>query len=615
MVRRAGRTTQRLRRHARGATIQVRRAGWHVVRPFQRDKAWTFAAMTGVAGVALLFLLALSHRHPAKSSSSPVADEVVTPLEPPQVVFEPPPSDDPLPPIDPSAMALAEPPPAPDPFASLALDPPPVQPEPTELPPPVDPPAMPVPAAPEPLPLEEPLPVAMPVPQPLPVEEPPPLLTVELARLALPAEMPAAVLARGEVRPPERLDIAPLADEGWDALQRNRLPRPVLPVLYAERISPETMQQISAEIEANVEPLEAQPASGEAHLSIEKTAPRQATVQDVVRYAIVVRNEGPTPVERVVVEEHLPAAAQVADVAPAGALDNQTLRWHLRGLRPGEEQRLNVQLIPTREGTAASTASVRSFVSVASETRVQAIQLKLEMSAPPHVRQGTVCPIEFVVTNTGAVAAANVVLSNDLPPELTHELGHALECEVGTLEPGQSRRVRLVARAEAVGQLASRATLSAAGTAAGQAEAAIHVYEPALRIRRLGYRRTPVGQMAVYTNVLINQSDRAAEAIEVVETVPPGLDVIKVSHDGVFDPAARTIRWQLATMDGGQTQRLDVTVRPTATGRQESTVTARAGDEAAPPILARIEVTPARPEPTATRPRREVDPCEPCRVR
>lgn len=161
----------------------------------------------------------------------------------------------------------------------------------------------------------------------------------------------------------------------WDRrLQQDRqdslTPRP-----YWERLSQAEKARLSEEIQptASQRDYDIGPEESRARLTVglEKHLPPESTAREPLRYEIVVQNRGREMIDAVEVDESVPPTHQLTDVSPAGFFEDNLLRWRLKELRPGEERRLQVEVVPTESGTIETTTSIRPSIQVASMTNVE----------------------------------------------------------------------------------------------------------------------------------------------------------------------------------------------------------------------------------------------------
>ena len=532
-----GAARSRPRRYA--LWLQLRRIGLRLPQPSAKNRAWGVAALTGTAGIILLFLMYLAGRDATVAAAAPQVEPLPQERE-----------------AEPARLLAFEGDPAP------LFDP-------------------------------DPAPIEFKNPAP---PEPEPLLSLESALLRLPADSPAEFDVEGASSEDALLGdpFAALPPDDWSGWIFPRSRPAADPVLYGDRLSPELVQQLSAEIEAPEPSAEVTTAAGELNVAIEKLAPQAANTGEVLSYEIVVRNDGEHDLTRTLVEEHLPATHQVVAVSPPGLLEGQTLRWQVRELTAGDEQRISIQVLPGEEGPAESVAAVRSSASVAASTLVQSIRLELEANVPERVHVGELCAVEFRITNTGTAPAAGVVLRNDVPEPLAHALGRQLDFEVGTLAPGEWREVELPLLAAEIGAGENIAEVVAEGDIRQQATGHVEVVPRALRVRRWGVPQATIGQPSVFENHVINEGDQRLTNVELVETVPAGFEVVEVPGEAEYDEAARQVLWTVALVEPGATAKLPIVLRPKQPGELRTLLEARTAEESTGPINARIEAVPPR---------------------
>ncbi len=120
-------------------------------------------------------------------------------------------------------------------------------------------------------------------------------------------------------------------------------------------------------------------------LSLGKSAPATAVIGRPLTYRIVVRNDGPGSAMQVLVQDRIPAAVRVEGTNPQAESDGKSLVWRLGTLRSGDTRTLDVRVIPTREGTIESAATVTSAQEVTAAITVVAAprpRLQFELIAP-----------------------------------------------------------------------------------------------------------------------------------------------------------------------------------------------------------------------------------------
>ena len=118
---------------------------------------------------------------------------------------------------------------------------------------------------------------------------------------------------------------------------------------------------------------------------------------------------------------------------------------------PGEERTVEMELLPKEEGELGSVATV-SISQASAKSRCTRPELALRLTAKPQVHVGQQQVVQIEISNPGSGDATGVMLLETIPTGVSHEAGPALEFEVGTLRPGENRRMELVLTAEQAGR-------------------------------------------------------------------------------------------------------------------------------------------------------------------
>lgn len=219
------------------------------------------------------------------------------------------------------------------------------------------------------------------------------------------------------------------------------------------------------------------PSYRELALHILKEIPGSATAERSYEYEIVVRNDGVDTIEQFEVDEQLGEDVQVLSAVPDAHYDNDRLRWRLRDLRPGDERRLAVTVLPKTGGRFEQATLVTAAAAVGAETRVEGPRLEFDVEAPQRVEVGQWCPIRFRVTNVGATDVSGIVIEDDLSEKLVHEDGRELGYDVGTLAPGESKEAQLAVKADALGTATNIARVTVNDTTVDEVSTRVEIAE------------------------------------------------------------------------------------------------------------------------------------------
>lgn len=310
-------------------------------------------------------------------------------------------------------------------------------------------------------------------------------------------------------------------------------------------------------------------------LSLRKSAPATAVIGRPLVYQIVVRNDGPASAMQVVVQDVIPPAVRVEGTNPAAESDGRTLVWRLGTLRSGDERTVAVRVVPTREGTIESAATVSSAQEVTAAITVVAPprpKLEFELIAPARANIGQTIPYRFRVTNAGGSDATGVLIRNLLPAGLRHDGGNELEYAVGVLPPGKSSEVVLQLVAAATGRVVNPATVTADGGLRAAAEAVVEIVGPRVEVTRIGPKRVYVGRTGTFTNTVTNVGGVRATGLTVLEQLPEGLEFVSASEGGAYDPRRRMVTWRVDRLEPNDRSQVQIVLRSTGKGPQVSGV-------------------------------------------
>ncbi|TWT88778.1 Large cysteine-rich periplasmic protein OmcB precursor [Pseudobythopirellula maris] len=304
----------------------------------------------------------------------------------------------------------------------------------------------------------------------------------------------------------------------------------------------------------------------QASVVIQKLTPREIQVGKPCRFAVLVRNTGAVAAEGVEVRDQTPAGARMINTTPPAVEQGDALTWRLGRLAPGEERTLEMELMPTDEGEIGSVASV-SFASQASgKVRCTRPQLALRLSTAKTVRAGKKHKVSIEMHNPGTGDATGVMLLANVPENLSHPAGPALEMEIGTLRAGETRTIDLMLGAERAGQVASNLVARADGNLQTEASATFEVIAPELKVAVDGPSRRYLEHAASYTISIDNPGTAAAQDVRLVSHLPDGMKFVKANNMGEYDESTHSVYWSLAELPEGQRGEVELVAMPVTPG-------------------------------------------------
>ena len=290
-------------------------------------------------------------------------------------------------------------------------------------------------------------------------------------------------------------------------------------------------------------------------LTIEKKAPKTATIGEELIYSIVIKNVGGSSASSLIVQDRIPRGTKLQGTIPQAVLTDGTLTWKRPSLQPGEEWEIQLLVIPIEAGEIGSVATV-SFQSVVSaKIEVTAPKIELKMTGPSEAVVGKNIPYQFKIANTGEGNAKDVSLRTILPEGLTHPGGQDIEYRIGDLPAGESRDVELVLQATHSGIPTIQSSVIVNGETHDQTQTDLRVLTSRLKLVKTGPQRGFVGREATFQTEVTNESSQQLNNIVLTETLPIGLDPVGPLNG--WDPQTRKLTWTIPLLNQGETKRIE----------------------------------------------------------
>jgi uncharacterized repeat protein (TIGR01451 family) len=162
-----------------------------------------------------------------------------------------------------------------------------------------------------------------------------------------------------------------------------------------------------------------------------------------------------------------------------------------------------------------------------------------------------------------------------LPEGLTTADGkQSVVSDVGDLAAGQSKEVRITAKAGKTGKFENKVVAKADGGLTAETSCTTVVTKPVLEVKKTGPEMRFIGRPAVYEITVSNTGDAPARDTVLTDTVPTGTEFTQASDGGKF--AAGVVTWNLGTLEPGASKKVSVTLKPTAAGTVKNVATAKA---------------------------------------
>lgn len=306
-------------------------------------------------------------------------------------------------------------------------------------------------------------------------------------------------------------------------------------------------------------------------LTIEKVSPREIQVGQAADFEIRVRNVGRVAADNVMVIDRVPDGTEFlsAEPAPSRTRGGGGLNWEVGTLAPGQEKRIRYQLKPIKPGEIGSVAQVVFATQASMRTVVTKPVLSIEHDTTPQVLMGDNFVFDVIVENQGDGAANDVIISEEVPAQLEYQAGfRQLEYEVGTLMPGQKKKLRLALRAGKVGKF--RNVMFATGKGGLEAKHALdlEVVAPEIRVKCEGPNKRFLQRKALHQFTIENRGTAKATNVGLVARLPSGLRYVSADNRGRYDSQSHAVYWKMPELTEGVAGTVEITTTPVSVGQQ-----------------------------------------------
>ncbi len=219
-------------------------------------------------------------------------------------------------------------------------------------------------------------------------------------------------------------------------------------------------------------------------VSVVKTAPATALLNNGFSYSLAVKNNGTLTATGVQLTDLLPAGVTFSSATPAGNCSQAsgTVTCNFASVASGATVNVTINVIPTALGSITNTAAVTETeadydltnnISSATTTVVASSDISITKSAPATVMQGANFTYTLTVTNGGPTVATGVVVTDTLPAGVTFvsvtgtgcsQAGGTITCNTGALNvapaAGSSATITITVQAGAPALITNTATSS-----------------------------------------------------------------------------------------------------------------------------------------------------------
>jgi uncharacterized repeat protein (TIGR01451 family) len=312
-------------------------------------------------------------------------------------------------------------------------------------------------------------------------------------------------------------------------------------------------------------------------------APARVEPDKEIEYRLTLENVSRADAHHVLVRDRLPRGMEEqvrAEPKPSEqtkSKDGSTdLLWKLGTLKAGEQKVIVLAIKPKGSDEVHNRAYVQFEHGQTVATKIDKPGLRLKATAPAQASRYDSITFQLAITNTGAAPLREVVLTDELPDDLTFAEGKPqpnsekpFTWKIGDIAPNETRRVEYQAIAQKMGTFRNKAVVTAAGGLRGTDSAAVVVGERKVQISMSNPQRRSAQRSIPYHITVRNLGSVPLTNVQVSNEIPhsprgPALELLRASPGGRLERGL--VRWSLGTVAAGERRSLWVVLRAAAPG-------------------------------------------------
>jgi hypothetical protein len=345
-----------------------------------------------------------------------------------------------------------------------------------------------------------------------------------------------------------------------------------------------------------------EPPSGESSLEIQQQLIDTGGDDETTVIEAVVRNKGHQPVEEVIIRGAIPKGHKLRSAVPEMEKSGEQCLWKLGRIGAGESKKIRLQFVPSADSTVADLkvdlrATFRSAAVSVLETPVRQIAPSVSVLVPESVVAGVPALITIQITNRSNRPSRKAVLQVTLASGLTHVNGKELEKDIGSLETGEMRTVRLEVIPTKSGALPGKVRVRSEGSAWTEQAFTLPAREICLSVSAIAPQNCDHKALIPVTIRVHNEGTDAAKRVRGLIRLPKGL-LLKTAISGSAVAEENCVVFDLGEMLPGERRDLRITATAIASGEQRivAVLSSASGDRASHSVSVRVgEAVPSSP--------------------
>ncbi|HWL09746.1 MAG TPA: hypothetical protein VNQ76_15145 [Planctomicrobium sp.] len=275
---------------------------------------------------------------------------------------------------------------------------------------------------------------------------------------------------------------------------------------------------------------------------------------------LMVTNVGQSAAQEIEVRAMFPTTVRLINATPEPSQAQSFLGWTFAELKPGETRTIEITMVPLERGDINTRADVRFTGSAEGRFAVAEPMLNIQLEGPKQVLIGESASHLVTVSNPGTGIADRVQIEAVLPEGLEHARGQRLLMELGNLNPGESRSVRLALAATRGGQHKLEVQAKSDAGLIRTAGSEVSVIAPTLAATIQGPSMRFVGRQGVYTLAVTNDGAAATDNVQVRYKIPDGFEFVSADRGAQYDRGTGLLTWFVGRLEKGQKSEIRATL-------------------------------------------------------
>lgn len=281
---------------------------------------------------------------------------------------------------------------------------------------------------------------------------------------------------------------------------------------------------------------------------------------------LIVKNESEVIARNLAVDAYFPTTVRLTKAIPIPREERDHISWAIAALKPGETKRIKVTLIPMKPGDLAVKAFVRLTGTSARLFAVNEPMLKLNVTGSHRVMVGESAAHTIVVSNPGTGVTSNIQVEAILSKGLQHSKGARVSLNIGSLNPGESRKIHLALTAIDGGLQQIDVTTRSGVSLKRSASSQVMVVAPSLVLNVTGPKLRYKGRNAIYKVTVTNSGKVPTNNVRVMHKIPEGFQFIQADKSGKLNKQSRLVDWFIGQLPVGKSITLNVKLKATELG-------------------------------------------------